>query len=670
MVDKAKVAELVSLLQAADRMNDTDLSSSLDEFSIEEMVAAAAQADVAYEEGEALFSDSVYDVMRERIKLSDTSNEYNLVVGSNVRGGKVALPNGMGSLTQAYATSDFTLWLDKHGLRPASTVWFILTEKLDGMSASIHYGADGKLRIAYSRGNGFEGADITRHVKHIVKLPKRVEPNTEVRAELIISKANFEVARTKVFRSDGSVYKNPRNMISGMMNASSIDPIAYQYIDVIVYHDWNDTELSKEEQLIKFGDMGFRVPRYVKVSGDQLTDEALTRALKKFKDESEFELDGTVVEANEAKVRNKMNPSRATLNPEYARKYKVQDEANNALATVSYVEFRVSKRGYVIPRVHYVPFSLPGITCTHSTGYNMKFIIDNGICPGAKVHMYRAGDVIPNILRGAEKGDWTMADYKEAMDDIGEWEWTENEKGDKVHVKLTGDHADVGLKLTEAFFTGIGVDGLKLGNLRKLFSVGFNTPEKIIHATAEELGFALASQSTADKIHVSLHKALKNVTLPQFMGASGMFGRGVGKRKVQALYDQLGDKLLELSVEQGLRVIPTLDGFADKTASKVMNGIGGYKDFFESVKDAVEFVQPKVVEGGKLNGQKFLFTGFRSKELQVKIEAAGGEVMDSFSSKITCVIAGDPEENTGKVAKARAKGTKIIGLADVNDLFE
>jgi len=373
------VLSLIAQLQEASTLGLDNVDVNLEDYAIGELVAAAKAADDAYENGDdELFSDAVYNMLREFIRIAVPAEEFNEVVGSDVRGGKVALPYGMGSLTQAYDTNDMVLWQNKHGL--PSTTQYIGTAKEDGMSGSLHFGNDGSLRISYSRGNGFEGADNTRHVKHLKSVPKRVPPNTEVRAELIISLANFEFLKTRVFRKGGLPYKNPRNMVSGLMNSSEVtDPMVYDYIDCIVYHDWNDTELSKEAQLLKFKAMGFKVPEYVVLTGDQLNDAVLTKVLNDMKAGSAFELDGIVIEANAADVRAKMNPSKATLNPEYARKYKVIDAANNAVATVHYVELRVSKRGYVKPRVHYIPFSLPGITCTHSTGYNMKFIIDNGI---------------------------------------------------------------------------------------------------------------------------------------------------------------------------------------------------------------------------------------------------------------------------------------------------
>lgn len=636
-------------------------ATDFDEFKLEDIISVLKAADDAYENGDdPLFTDAQYDSIKRYVESVDPKNDYLHAIGSDVRGGKVSLPNAMGSLTQAYDTADFDRWIEKHGLKPSDVM--VATEKEDGMSTSIHYNNKGEFRIAYSRGNGTEGADMSRHVKRLKKLPKKVTPNLEVRAELIISNPNFDKLKTKVFRRDGSQYKNPRNMVSGLMNASEIDPIAYDYIDIIVYHDWNESKESKLEQLHRFESLGFQIPAYTKFPASGLNDKTLTEILNKIRDKSEYLVDGIVVELDDAKLRNKMNPSKATLNPEYARKYKVADASNNAVATVDFVEWRVSKRGYLKPRVHFIPFPLCGVTVTHATGFNAAFIVENRICKGAKVRMTRSGDVIPFINGIVEPGSYNVQDFEEEWSDIGEWKWNDT----KVDVVLTEDHANVGLKLAEAFFTAIGVDGLKLGNLQKMFDVGFDTPAKIIKASVDELSFALASSSTASKIHKSLHAALKNVTLPQFMGATGLFGRGIGQRKIQKLHDQYGDSILESSINR----IECVEGFDTKSATKFINGLPVYKEFFNEVKDHVQFVTPLVVEDGKLNGQVFVFTGFRNKDLKAKLEAEGGIVVDSYSKKVTTVIAADPDERSTKIDKARKDGAKIIGLSDVDELIK
>lgn len=270
--------------------------------------------------------------------------------------------------------------------------------------------------------------------------------------------------------------------------------------------------------------------------------------------------------------------------------------------------------------------------------------------------------MVPNQGYDQKYAQW----FQEELGEIGDWRWTVNSKGKHVDAVLTGEHANIGLKQAEAFFVAIEVEGLKAGNLKRMFECGFDSIEKIVKASVEELGFAIGSQTTADDIFKSLHQRLKSQTFPEFMGASGKFGRGFGKRKVQKLYDQVGDDVLMLGVNN----IMSLDGFNVKTATKFVAGIPVYLEFYESIADYVEFVEKKVIEGGKLNGVVAVFTGFRNKALQTRIEEAGGEVAASYSKKVNVLIAADPDERSTKLDKARKDRCKIIGLVDVDELFD
>lgn len=380
--------ELIGRLQSAE---------TLDDFTPEELISGLKAADNAYENGdEPVFEDERYNAIKHQAEIANPGEDYFKAVGSDVRGGKIALPNAMGSLTQAYEQSDLQRWAEKHGLKPTDEL--IITEKEDGMSSSNHFNSNGEFRIAYSRGNGTEGADMSRHVRRFKKLPKKVTPNLEVRAEVIISNKNFEFLKTRTFRSDGQAYKNPRNMISGLMNSSEADPLVYDYIDVIVYHDWNETSESKEQQLKRFAKLGFQVPYWEKITVADLTDKFLTERLNYIRDNSEYLVDGIVIEVNDAKLRNRINPSKATLNPEYARKYKVADASNTAIAVVDFIEWRVSKHGYIKPRVHFHPVPLAGVTVTHATAHNAAYVFDNKIGPGATIRITRAGDVVPYLV--------------------------------------------------------------------------------------------------------------------------------------------------------------------------------------------------------------------------------------------------------------------------------
>lgn len=641
-------------------------SNDLTEFNSAELVEALRYWDQAYFNDDELIPDARYDAIKRYLAMSDPQNDYLHEVGSDVRGGKVDLIHPMGSLNQFDTDEEIKAWVHKHDLY---TNTFIATRKKDGYSTSAFYNNGGGVRIGFSRGNGFKGADVTRHLTRMkLKLPQQIDfPNLEIRAEAIISKENFETLRAMGVksRSTGKPYKNPRNMVSGLMNSSEISPDIIKYIDIIVYHVWNDTHhATKEEQLLWLQDMGFTIPHYEILTVDQLNEKHLVPVLNKHRDESQYEIDGLVIEVNENVKREGISPTRAhALNPAHSFKYKVASEDNVAFPIVKKVVWNISKHNYAKPTVWFDGVPLVGVTVQKATGFNAKFIIENGIAPGAKIKITRSGDVIPFILGVVEPND----DYdheEDIREQFGEFHWTKNDKGEEVDIVLDQTTEEAAIGKAVDFFTKVGVDKLKEGNIRLLFACGFDSTAKIINASIEDMNFAVGN-SDAAVIHPSLRKSLNGITLAKLMGASSLMGRGMGVRKMEKIYDAIGDNILQADVA----TIARLDSFDVKSARKFVDNLPNFLAFYEEIKGHATIAQPKIVTDGALVGETVCFTGFRNKQLEERFTNAGAKVASSLSKSVTILIAADPEENSTKLTKARQQGTRIVGLADVEDLF-
>ena len=130
-------------------------------------------------------------------------------------------------------------------------------------------------------------------------------------------------------------------------------------------------------------------------------------------------------------------------------------------------------------------------------------------------------------------------------------------------------------------------------------------------------------------------------------------------------FDVLGEGMLIA----GAPVIARLDGFDKKSADKYAANLPKFFAFYEEIKDNITIVQPKVVTEGALVGQTICFTGFRNKQLEERFVNAGAKIASSLSKSVTILIAADPEESSTKLKKARDQGTRVVGLADVEDLF-
>lgn len=627
---------------------------SFDAFELDDIIELLMAADNAYHNAQPLIDDQQYDALRQYAEQVDPNHVYFLGVGSQVRGGKVKLPHPMGSLTQVY-DGDFAKWSAQHRLTNED---LLVTEKLDGYSTQIIYDATGKLQIAYSRGDGIEGADITRHVSKFVKLPRRLPEAVnlkqhglislnpfEVRAEIIFKKADWEIIKDKIKRSGGGYYKNARNCISGLMNASENDPLVYNYISVVAYEvlGANGERLDKTEQLLVLEALGFETPVSVKVKGN-VDDAVLTTILNDMRTNSKYEIDGIVIDVNSHEKRKKMNPTRDTLNPEFARKFKIADASNLAIATVVDVEWNISKNGYLKPRVKIEPVELVGVTVQHATGFNAKFIVDNKIGPGAKIRITRSGDVIPFIV-----GVVSATEAKLPDEDV-EWNAT------GVDLVLTDMNNDV-VKLEQLidFAAKVGIEHIGEGNMKSIFEAGFTTPTEFINMTPNEIGLAIGSHAIAKKIVKSRAEKINNQPWWQIAGAHPCFGRGIGQRKMKKLYEAFEGDISKL---KDVNAIAGVEGFEAKTAKKIVSGYPTFLEFVNATN--IKFAAYEAPKGGDLAGQSFLFTGFRDKSLEKRIEDKGGKISSAVSSKLTYLVAADPSETSGKLTKARQLGTKII----------
>ena len=642
-----------------------------DAFSNIELFEALFIADNAYyNEDDPLFADSEYDALLRYCRTADPTNTYFLGVGSAVRGGKERLPVPMGSLTQIYF-GDFDKWCDQHNIAE-----LIISEKLDGNSGLIVYGPTGKFQKSYSRGNGIEGADTSRLVGKLDSVPQSVGRPMTVRGELIFAKADWPTVQSTITRSGGQSYKNARNAVSGLLNSkSAADELVHRYLKFVAY-EIVGSDLGKAEQLFQLEKLGFSVPKFQQMFRASLDDDVLTQLVNYYRDESDYEIDGIVIDVNVAKERKRINPSKETLNPEYARKFKIAGDDNTAVTEVIGVEWAVSKNGYVKPRVNFKPVELVGATIQYTTGFNAGFIRDNQIGPGAKVRITRAGDVIPYLqevvspMASDDYAKWLDAELQQ----FGDYEWTETGI-DAVVTSL--DSPAVRTEQLIDFCSKMGFEHVGPGNVAAIyewFTENYKGKVELgagnfVTLSVDEMTLALNSSTTAKKIRASIEKVLSNTTWWALAGSWPGFGRGVGRKRMKLLFNAFkGDVRLLADFNS----IVAVDGFEAKTAKKIVDNADDFISWLGHAIQAKVVTLADYVEqsGGALSGNAFVFTGFRDKGLESLIEKAGGKVSTSVSKKTTYVVAADVNETGGKLNKARELGVQILSADQLKALLK
>ena len=601
------------------------------------------QARAAYYAGEPIMSDAEFDALESALAALDPDTTRS--VGAPERAGKVPLPRPMGSLNQIKTAAEFDRWVRKY---PGNLV---AMEKIDGNSLLLQY-KKGQFVASFSRGDGLNGADNTRHTIHMSSIPKQIagDYTGTIRGEIVIPRADWATVKGLATAVTGRDYANSRNFVAGFMNGSAGIAALYPYF-VFVAFDAYDHVGDKVGALDFLPQQGFATPQY-RALPTSVEFESAQALMTQMIADSVYELDGVVFEANAADGKDSpIDP--LDLNPKYA--VKIKPESVGVVTTVTTVEWNISKDGLLKPIVHFNPVQLTGVTISKATGHNAKNIFTNGIGVGAKVVISRRGDVIPKV-------DCVLQAVEPVQPANSVW----NDTG----VELIATDSDMGPELNarrlEYFFAKLEIDHMGPANVRALMSSGVTSPEDAIAAT--ELIYDNCIGANGIKAYTQLHATLQSVTVERLFAAMDRFGRGVGERKLRALIAGVGEERF-LAGAYGVANIIAIDGFESKTAELIMSNRESALDAYATIREFVKFKTAVVVEG-RLSGQVFCATGVRlDADTQQRIVAQGGAVVDSLTSAVTVLVAKDPNASSGKLDKARAKGVRILSLAELGALL-
>lgn len=568
-------------------------------------------------------SDEWYDFIYEYAKAKDPKNPFFKQVGAPVKD-KVELPEWMGSQDKIRDDSKaLGTWKKKY---PGP---YVLSDKLDGISG-MFYVKNNQVHL-YTRGDGSHGQNVTGIYNYIQSSIGKYERNMMVRGEFIISKANWDKIK--------HLGANARNVLAGQLNAKTHNPDICQYIEFIAY-EYMSSKQPFFESLNALEVLGFSVVPRKLVEEETLTNEALADYLIARRKASAYEIDGIVVRDNEIHriVKGK--------NPKYSFAYKTILTHEEAEVFVYEVQWNVSKDGFIKPTVLFNPVVLNGVTIKKATGFNAAFIEENKIGPGAKVVIIRSGDVIPHIVR-------VVTPSKPSFPE--KYVWNDSHV-DILAVDASGEEQV--LKQMEHFVKTLDVDFMGPAVVRKLYKSGFDSIESLFKLTKKDL-LALEGiqEKGAEKIFNALQKSLEKTTCPKLMVASNLFGRGFGEKKIEAIV-ATNPEILEFKMIKKLK--PT-DGVAGLTETKFMEKLPEFYKFAKRIGFKCTKKLPPHKTSGEFEGMTVVFTGFRNKEWEEKIKAAGGKMGTTVSKNTSLVVAADVEEESEKLRKAKELGVKVIG---------
>jgi len=606
-----------------EELNENDLSS---------MIRAANKG--YYANNKSIMSDEEYDILKEFIEEKHPDNEAiqegHTTSSVSVEKNKIKLPFEMWSMNKFKKEKQINCWL-KDYKGP-----FIISAKVDGVSAG--YSTMGEKPLLFTRGNGKIGQDISYAIEFL-GLP--TEKGIEIRGELLMKKDVFETNWSDKFA-------NVRNMIAGTANSKESLPERWADIDFVCY-EVVTPQLTPSDQfkLIKKHNIISVIQKPTK----KINKTVLSKYLIDWRENYEYDIDGIIVADDKTYPRTSKNPKHA-----FAFKTVLSDQIVES--KVVDVIWSPSKDGYLKPKVQIQPVKLGGAVIQFATLHNAEFVIKNKIGIGALVQIIRSGDVIPKVekvVKPAKTIKMPTTKYK--------YKWNSTKK-DLVLIDAEQNEIVI-MKTIDDFFNKLDVVGLGRGNIQRIITAGYKTIPQILTMTIEDFlkveGF---KEKLSTKVYNSIHDRLDKVSLPSLMGASNIFGRGLGTRRIVAIMNAYPNILISKDNDgTKLKKVAELDGFQEKTSKLFVPYIPKFIKFLQDINQTSKLQNikvKKVDKTHKLYNKKIVITGFRDKELQQKLEKIGVKLVTSVSKKTFIILVKDLDDDTGKADKARKLGVTLM----------
>ena len=603
------------------KLEDEGLSSikGLDESDICEMLKYASGK--YYNTSKPIVSDNIFDILKEYGQTQFPKNQCFHEIGAPPNKDKVPLPYFLGSMEKIKPdTAALPKYLKKYpGEKEVSA-------KLDGISAL--YTTEGDTPRLFTRGRATTGLDIS-HIIPYLKLPKI--KNIAIRGELVIAQDTF-----KAKYADS--YKNPRNMVSGVIAGSKKREIEkWENIDFVGYEVINPS-LKPSEQMQWLEDNSVITVSHQTTS--KITNELLSELLVEWRESYKYEIDGIIV------VDNKIYPRR-NQNPEFAFAFKMVLSDQVAEVKVLDVIWTTSKDGYIKPVLQVEPVRIRGADIEFVTAFNARFVEDNNIGVGAIIKLVRSGDVIPHIqavIQPAEKAQMPTIP----------WHWNE------THVDAVSDlenDPDVLQKNVEFFFKTLDIKGVGPGNVKRLIKAGLNSIPKILAVSKDDLlkvdGF---KEKTVNKIYDNIHTVVNGASLVIIASASNIFGRGIGPIILKNILDEYPDIFkLTHSNEELIEMVEKVDNASKKRAELFVSHIPEFIEFMKAAKLVNKFDEQgeaKIDKTNPLYGKRITMTGPKDKPLKEELIKLGVKISSTVNSKTFAVLIETTDVSNNKTESA------------------
>lgn len=633
---------------------------------MKELVALLNKASEVYYQGkDDIMSNFEYDQLYEELEKLERDTGMVLAGSPTARVGYEVLsvlpkethPSPMLSLDKTKETDQLVSWLgSKEGL---------LSWKMDGLTIVLAY-ENGKLVKAVTRGNGQVGEVITNNAKVFKNIPLEIpcKSHLVLRGEAVISYSEFE--RINQLLDEEEQYKNPRNLCSGSVRQLNNEITAKRNVEfyafALVEADGLDFGNSQENKMKFLEGQGFDIVEYKMVNAGNIVD-----TVKWFQDKitsNNFPSDGLVLIYEDIAYGDSLG--RTAKFPRNSIAFKWADEI--ADTKLLGIEWSASRTGLINPIAIFEPVELEGTTVSRASVHNLSIMEQLQLGEDDIIQVYKANMIIPQIAQNLTRSSNIKAPSECPV--CGKKTSVHEENGVKVLVCENEECLAKKIKSISHFVSrdAMNIDGMSEATIEKLVEkgllhglAGLFTLSKYKDEITEMEGFGKRS---FEKLVQAAENA-KKTTVAKFVYSLGIPNIGLSNAKMVCKYmDNDFERVRHASKEE----LVEIDGIGEVIAESFANFFEepGNNKIVDDLLEVIEFEKEETnQEEEDMAGINFVITGkvniFANRNsVKEIIEARGGKVTGSVTSKTNFLINNDVLSNSSKNKKAKELDIPII----------
>ena len=540
---------------------------------------------------------------------------------------------------------------------------YICELKIDGLSISLTY-EKGILVAGATRGDGSIGENITENLKRVKDIPLTLPEKLDitVRGECYMPRASFDLVNQARQENGEPEFANPRNAAAGTLRQLDTAVVAKRNLATFLYQEASPSTRDSQEKVLKhLEQLGFVVnpKRILAKSIDEIWN--FIQEVGQEREHLPYDIDGVVIKVNDLAGQEELGFT--VKAPKWAVAYKFPAEEKEA--QLLSVDWTVGRTGVVTPTANLTPVQLAGTTVSRATLHNVNYIAEKDIHKDDTVIVYKAGDIIPAVLRVVESKRLS----EEKLDIPTNCPSCDSHLlhfEDEVALRCINPRCPAQIMEGLIHFASrdaMNITGLGPSIVEKLFAANLVKDVADIYRLKEDDFLLLEGikEKSASKLYQAI-QASKDNSAEKLLFGLGI--RHVGSKASQLLLQHFHS--IENLAQADLEEVASIESLGSVIAQSLQTYFAteGSKILLDELKEAgvnLDYKGQTVIADAALSGLTVVLTGklerLKRSEAKSKLESLGAKVTGSVSKKTDLVVAG--ADAGSKLQKAQELGIEI-----------